>query len=95
MFVVLFIIEFVILIILGIEFEKIIEYMIQLMTLNVACYAFYTWYEDNRRSNVELIFAFDKSWDEIIEIIDDEFNKTKKEFAEKKADSEDKEYLRQ
>ena len=69
--------------------------MIQLMTLNVACLAFYTWCEDNRRSNIELIFAFDKRWDEIIEIIDDEFNKTKNEFAEKKADNEDKEYLRQ
>ncbi len=94
-FAVLFLLEYIILSCLKIEREKLIENMIQLMTLNVACLAFYTWCEDNRRSNIELIFAFDKRWDEIIEIIDDEFNKTKNEFAEKKADNEDKEYLRQ
>lgn len=94
-FAVLFLLEYIILSCLKIEHEKLIENMIQLMTLNVACLAFYTWCEDNRRSNIELIFAFDKRWDEIIEIIDDEFNKTKNEFAEKKADNEDKEYLRQ
>lgn len=83
-FAVLFLLEYIILSCLKIEREKLIENMIQLMTLNVACLAFYTWCEDNRRSNIELIFAFDKRWDEIIEIIDDEFNKTKNEFAEKK-----------
>lgn len=30
------------------------------MILNVAGLAFYTWYEDNGRSNVELVFEFDK-----------------------------------
>ena len=94
-FIVLILIEFFIVWLLGMDCAKMIENMIQFMILDVAGLAFYTWYEDNRRSNVELVFAFDKRWDEIIEIIDDKFCKIKKEFAEKKADNENKDYLRQ
>lgn len=54
------------------------------MILNVAGLAFYTWYEDNGRSNVELVFEFDKWLDEIIEIIDDKFCKIKERICRKK-----------
>lgn len=91
----LFLIEYFILWYLEIDREKMIENMIQLMILNVAGLAFYTWYEDNRRSNVELVFAFDRRWDEIIKIIDDELSKITKEFAKDKADNKNKEYLMQ
>lgn len=73
--------------------EAIVENLIQCMILNVAALAFYTWNEDNKLSNIELVFEFDKRWDEIIKIIDEEFNSIKKEISDKKADIEDNEYL--
>lgn len=95
LFVLSSLIELFLLIYWAIGCEKIIENIIQFMLLNVAILAFYTWYEDNRRLNIELVFEFDKRWDEIIKIIDDEFNKIKKEFADKKAEIEDRKYLNQ
>lgn len=73
--------------------ETIVENLIQCMILNVAVLAFYTWNEDNKLSNIELVFEFDKRWDEIIKIIDEEFNSIKKEISDKKAEIEDNEYL--
>lgn len=73
--------------------EAIVENLIQCMILNVAALAFYTWNEDNKLSNIELVFEFDKRWDEIIKIIDEEFNIIKKEISDKKAEIEDNEYL--
>lgn len=73
--------------------EAIVENLIQCMILNVAALAFYTWNEDNKLSNIELVFEFDKRWDEIIKIIDEEFNSIKKEISDKKAEIEDTEYL--
>ena len=95
LFVLSSLIELFLLIYWAIGCEKIIENIIQFMLLNVAILAFYTCYEDNRRLNIELVFEFDKRWDEIIKIIDDEFNKIKKEFADKKAEIEDRKYLNQ
>lgn len=67
--------------------------MIQLFLLNVTILAFYTWHEDNKLSNIELAFEFDKRWDEIINTIEKEYNDVKEKIAKDKAEIEDNDYL--
>ena len=92
-FLILSFFEFFLLKYINIDSEKIIENMIQLFLLNVTILAFYTWHEDNKLSNIELAFEFDKRWDEIINTIEKEYNDVKEKIAKDKAEIEDNDYL--
>lgn len=94
MFVVASLMEGCVLCSLNMECHKKIENIIQFMLLNVAILAFYTWHEDNKRSNVELAFEFDKRWEEMITIIRKEIDEIEKESHDKKADIDVKKYLK-
>lgn len=78
---------------MNIEREKTIENMIQIMILIVAGSAFYTWYVDNKRSNVELVFQFDKRWDELIKIIGDECDEASAEVKKNLANNNNSKFL--
>ena len=88
-----FIIGYMILRYMNIEREKTIENMIQIMILIVAGSAFYTWYVDNKRSNVELVFQFDKRWDELIKIIGDECDEASAKVKQNLADNNNNKLL--
>ena len=88
-----FIIGYMILRYMNIEREKTIENMIQIMILIVAGSAFYTWYVDNKRSNVELVFLFDKRWDELIKIIGDECDEASAKVKQNLADNNNNKLL--
>lgn len=94
-FCILTLIEIIILIGFNFPMNNIIEHMIQLMLFNVALLAFFTWNEDNKISNLGLVFEFDKKWDETIMCIDNEFNSIKENINEKKAEMKVDEYLKQ
>lgn len=94
-FCILTFIEIIILVGFNFPLNTIIEHMIQLMLFNVALLAFFTWSEDNKISNLGLVFEFDKRWDETITLIDNEFNSIKENINEKKAEMKVEEYLKQ